>query len=39
MHTGGVATSFIISDIAQHYAITTASADQVMHAAFNFACH
>jgi hypothetical protein len=39
MVTGGVVTSYIVSDIAQHYGITNASAVQVMHAATSFACH
>jgi hypothetical protein len=38
MSTGGLAPSYILSDIAQHYGITTSSADQVMHAATHFAC-
>ena len=36
---GGVATSYILSDIAQHYRVTNASAVHVMHAAPYWACH
>jgi hypothetical protein len=39
MVNGGLVTSYILSDIAQHYGITNASAVQVMNAATSFACH
>jgi hypothetical protein len=39
MVSGGLLTSYVVSDIAQHYRITNASAVQVMHAARYWACH
>jgi uncharacterized protein DUF732 len=38
MVEGGDARSFVLSDIAQHFAITAASAVQVMNAATSYAC-